>query len=286
MKLATIRTATGPAATGLMATGLMATAAVRVEGDQVVELGVADVGEVLRRPDWRTWAASADGPRRANDDLNFAPLITRPEKVFCVGMNYRAHVAEMGRELPSHPALFAKFNRSLIGANDEIVLPAESEMVDWEAELAVVIGRPPRRVSVAEAPDAIAGYTIVNDVSMRDWQNRTTQFLQGKTWEHSTPVGPYLVTSDESPGPSRQISCEVDGEVMQLADTVDLVFDPFTLVSYISTLITLEPGDLIATGTPSGVGAGRSPQRFLAHGNVVVTAIEGLGSCRNRCRKE
>src|SRR4029079_11443487 len=112
--------------------------------------------------------------------------------------NYRAHVAEMGREMPSHPALFAKFPRALIGANDDIVLPPESDMVDWEAELAIVIGRPTRRVSVAAAADAIAGYTIVNDVSMRDWQNRTTQFLQGKTWEHCTPVGPYLVTADES----------------------------------------------------------------------------------------
>jgi len=273
MKLATIRLGS-------------TTTAVRQEGDEVVELDATDVGEVLQRPDWRDWAAAADGARRSSQDLDFAPLITRPENVFCVGMNYRAHVAEMGRELPSHPALFAKFRRALIGANDDIVLPPESDMVDWEAELAIVIGRPTRRVSVAAAADAIAGYTIVNDVSMRDWQNRTTQFLQGKTWEHCTPVGPYLVTADESPGPSRQISCEVDGEVMQLADTADLVFDAFTLVSYISTLITLEPGDLIATGTPSGVGAGRSPQRFLAPGNVVVTSIEGLGQCRNLCRKE
>ncbi|MCU1346442.1 MAG: Ureidoglycolate lyase [Acidimicrobiia bacterium] len=273
MKLATIRTGS-------------TTVAVRVEATDVVELAVTDVGEVLRRSDWRQWAEAAEGPRRPNVDLDFAPLIPRPDKVFCVGMNYRAHVAEMGRELPSHPALFAKFRSALIGANDPIMLPPESQKVDWEAELAIVIGRPTRRVSVADAPDAIAGYTIVNDVSMRDWQNRTVQFLQGKTWERSTPVGPYLVTADEAPGPHRRISCEVDGEVMQDADTIDLVFDPFELVSYISTLITLEPGDLIATGTPSGVGAGRSPQRFLAPGNVVVTAIEGLGECRNVCLAE
>jgi acylpyruvate hydrolase len=260
------------------------TLAVRGDGDDVVELPAADVREVLDRDGWQDWAAAADGPRRPAGGLDFAPLIPSPDKIICVGLNYRSHIQETGRDVPTHPTLFAKFRSALIGANDDIALPAASGKVDWEAELAVIVGSRVRHVSLDDAPGAIAGYAILNDVSMRDWQNRTLQWLQGKTWEHSTPLGPWLVTADESPGPSREIACEVDGEQMQKADTADMVFDPATLVSYISTVLTLEPGDVIATGTPSGVGMGRG--RFLAEGNVVVTRIAGLGELRNVCRRE
>jgi len=260
------------------------TLAVRADGDEAVELPAADVREVLDREGWQDWAAAADGPRRRVAGLDFAPLIPSPDKILCVGLNYRSHIQETGREPPEHPTLFAKFRSALIGAHDDIVLPAASGAVDWEAELAVIIGTRARHVSLADAPGMIAGYAVLNDVSMRDWQNRTLQWLQGKTWEHSTPLGPWLVTADESPGPSREIACEVDGEQMQKADTADMVFDPATLVSYISTVLTLEPGDVIATGTPSGVGMGRG--RFLAEGNVVVTRIAGLGELRNVCRRE
>jgi acylpyruvate hydrolase len=260
------------------------TRAVRADGGEAVELPAADVREVLDREGWHDWAAAADGPRRPLADLDFASLIPSPDKILCVGLNYRSHIQETGREPPEHPTLFAKFRSALIGANDDIALPAASGAVDWEAELAVIVGTRGRHVSLADAPGIIAGYAVLNDVSMRDWQNRTLQWLQGKTWEHSTPLGPWLVTADESPGPSREIACEVDGEQMQKADTADMVFDPATLVSYISTVLTLEPGDVIATGTPSGVGAGRG--RFLAEGNVVVTRIAGLGEQRNVCRRE
>jgi acylpyruvate hydrolase len=267
------------------------TLAVRLDGDgdsggEAVELGDDDVGAVLRRPDWRAWAAAADGPRRPVAGLDFAPLVPRPDKVVCVGLNYRSHIAETGRQPPEHPTLFAKYRSALIGAHDDIVLPAVSEMVDWEAELAVVVGAPARHVSPAEAADRIAGYSVLNDVSARDFQYRTLQWLQGKTFEASTPVGPWLVTADESPGPARAVTCEVGGELMQEGDTSDLVFDPATLVSYISAVLTLEPGDIIATGTPGGVGAARNPPRFLADGEVVVTRIAGVGECRNRCRRE
>ena len=218
--------------------------------------------------------------------LDYAPVVPKPDKIICVGLNYRAHILEMGRELPEHPTLFAKFRRTLIGANDDIVLPAVSEQVDWEAELAVIVGAPARHVSVEQAAGCIAGYSVLNDVSVRDYQNRTLQWLQGKTFEATTPVGPWLVTADEAGGPSREITCEVDGEQMQKADTADLVFDPATLVSYISTIITLEPGDIIATGTPGGVGLARTPPRFLTDGSTVVTRIAGVGELRNRCRKE
>jgi acylpyruvate hydrolase len=163
-------------------------------------------------------------------------------------------------------------------------MPAESQKVDWEAELTVVVGKRGRRIPLERAAEHIAGYTIMNDVSVRDFQMRTSQWLQGKTWERSTPLGPWLVTSDESPGPSREITCEVDGEQKQKADTADLVFDPVALVAYASIVHTLEPGDVIATGTPGGVGMPSGT--FLSEGSVMVTRIAGLGECRNVCRRE
>ena len=263
--------------------------AVRVDGDTATLLDATDVGALLAEPDWRSTAAAASGPTLDVDGLDYAPLIPRPDKIICVGLNYRAHLAEMGREEPAYPTVFAKYRSSLIGAGDDIVLPAVSDQVDWEAELAVIIGAPIRHGDEAAAEAAIAGYAILNDVSARDWQNRTIQFLQGKTFESSTPLGPWLVTTDEPgavPGPDQRIACAVDDEVMQDANTGDLLFGAVMLVSYLSTVLTLLPGDVIATGTPGGVGAGRTPPRFLEDGEVVVTTIAGLGEQRNRCRRE
>jgi acylpyruvate hydrolase len=262
------------------------TLAVRIDGDEAVELDEADVGSVLRRDAWRDWAAGVAGPRRPVAGLDYAPLVPNPDKIICVGLNYRSHILEMGRELPEHPTLFAKYRGALIGSRDDVLLPAVSDSVDWEVELAAIIGARARHASVEEAGAAIAGYSVLNDVSARDFQMRTLQWLQGKTFEHSTPLGPHLVTADESPGPEREIVCEVNGELMQKSDTADLVFDPAALVSYISQILTLEPGDVIATGTPGGVGVARTPPRFLADGDVVVTRIAGVGECRNTCRKE
>ena len=264
MKLATIRTTTG-------------TAAVRVDDDGAVELGATDLGEFLARPDWRAAAESASGARHELAGLDYATLVPRPEKVFCVGLNYRTHILEMGRELPEYPTLFAKFARALVGAYDPVELPAGSEQVDWEAELGVVIGAEVRHATPEQAAAAIAGYTVVNDVTARDFQFRTVEWLQGKTFERSTPVGPWLVT-DAEPG---EISCTVDGEVVQQADTSDLVFSPADLVAYISQIITLVPGDLIATGTPGGVGHARKPARYLAEGTELGTRVEGIGELRN-----
>jgi acylpyruvate hydrolase len=262
------------------------TAAVRVEADQAVELPFGDVGQLLSEPDWRT-AAAADGPAHALDDLDYATLVPHPDKIVCVGLNYRNHILEMGRELPGHPTLFAKYSAALIGAYDDIVLPAESAAMDWEAELGVVVGKPIRRAGREEAAAAIAGFTVVNDITARDWQYRTQQWLQGKTFEATTPVGPWLTTSEDGTGSiSAPLSCEVDGEVVQSADTADLVFDSADLLAYISTIITLLPGDVIATGTPGGVGHARKPPRYLADGMMVVTSIGGLGECRNRCVTE
>jgi acylpyruvate hydrolase len=214
--------------------------------------------------------------------------VTRPDKIICVGLNYRSHILEMGRELPPFPTLFAKYRSALIGAYDELVLPAVSDMVDWEAELAVIVGTVVRNASAEEAGAAIAGFSVINDVTLRDWQNRTMQWLQGKTFQGTSPLGPVLVTSDDpaAAGGAFDVSCAVNGEEMQHASTSDLVFGPVDLVSYISTIVTLEPGDVIATGTPAGVGHARQPPRYLTDGAELVTTIAGIGQCRNRCRAE
>lgn len=276
MKLATIRSATG-------------TAAVRVDGDRLVETGYADVGALLAESGWRDRAASAAGAEHPLDGAVFAPLVPRPGKVVCVGLNYRNHILEMGRELPTHPTLFAKYPEALIGANDDIALAPESDAVDWEAELAVVLGATLRRATGEAAEAAIAGFAVLNDVTMRDWQYRTPMWDQGKTWEATTPFGPFLVTPDELPGgvrPELELQGLVNGEVVQRANTGDLVFDPVTLVEYVSTILTLNPGDVIASGTPGGVGHARKPARYLSDGDVLVTEISHLGRTENRATTE
>ena len=274
MRLATIRTEYG-------------TTAARLDGDVLVPLDAADVGEML--------ASGDEGPGRQREgaalvpvaEADFAPVVPRPGKVICVGLNYREHILETGRELPAYPTLFAKFADTLTGARDDLVLPSVSEKIDWEVELGVIIGRPVYRATAAEAAAAIAGYTVVNDVSMRDWQSRTLQWLQGKMFERTTPVGPYLVTAGEAgDAADLEVRCEVDGVVMQQSRTSDLLFGPADIVAYASQAITLKPGDLIATGTPGGVGNARKPPVYLRPGNVLRTVIEGLGECVNLCVAE
>jgi acylpyruvate hydrolase len=264
------------------------TRAVRADDDAAVDLGAAEVAEVLRWPDWRARCATADGRRYPVDGLSFAPVVTAPEKIICVGLNYRSHILEMGRDLPAHPTLFAKYSRALVGAHDNVVLPAASAQMDWEAELALIIGAEARNADAGQAAAAIAGYTVLNDVTARDWQYRTPQWLQGKTFEATTPIGPWLVTADDPvvAGPGLDLACEVDGEQVQKANTADLVFGPADLVAYLSAIITLAPGDVIATGTPGGVGHARTPARYLEDGAVLVTRVEGIGECRNVCARE
>jgi acylpyruvate hydrolase len=264
------------------------TTAVRIEGDQAVPLPFEDVRALLESgSDWQQLAADGGGPPLDVSTVDFAPVVPAPEKIVCVGLNYRAHAAEAKLDLPDYPILFAKYSRSLIGPGDDLVLPGNSDKVDWEAELGLVIGAAVRRADLRSAEAAIAGYTVVNDVSMRDWQRRTSQFLQGKTFERSTPAGPYLVTPDELEDPRRlHLTCTVDDDVMQDAFTDDLVFSPAEIVSYISQIITLVPGDLIATGTPGGVGGARRPQVFLAPGQTMRTKIDGVGELVNRCVAE
>lgn len=259
----------------------------RLEGEAYVLLPPADLGELLALPDWQG-AALASGPAVAVDEVRLAPVVPHPNKIICLGLNYASHIAEMGRATPVHPTLFAKYDGALIGARDDIVLPMVSDQVDWEAELGVVIGTAGRHVDLGGALALVAGYTVVNDVTVRDWQHRTREFLSGKTFEATTPVGPHLVTADELPAGAvgLDIRCEVDGETVQSSNTSDLLFDVAATIAYVSTIITLKPGDLIAMGTPGGVGAGRDPQVFLREGQVVTTALEGIGELRNTCRSE
>ncbi|MEU4228500.1 fumarylacetoacetate hydrolase family protein [Nonomuraea sp. NPDC026600] len=261
------------------------TTAARVDGEYAVEIGAPDVGALLAEPGWHERAAAADGPRHPLAGADLAPVVPHPGKIICVGLNYRTHILEMGRELPAYPTLFAKFADALIGPYDDIVLPAVSEAMDWEAELAVVIGTEVRHASPEQAQAAIAGYSVLNDVTARDYQYRTLQWLQGKTFESTTPFGPYLVTPDELDG-ALTMRCEIDGEVVQQADTADLVFSPAELIVYLSQILTLRPGDVIATGTPGGVGHARKPPRYLADGDKIVTRIAGLGELVNVARRD
>lgn len=261
-----------------------ATRCARVDGEVATLLPYASVDDLLARSaDWAQEAAGATGDEVRTGGIDYAPLVSRPEKILCAGLNYRAHVLETGRAIPENPTIFAKFWRSLIGPYDDLVLPLNSAAVDWEAELAIVIGTEVRHADEDEAKAAIAGFTVANDVSMRDWQVRTTEMLQGKTFEASTPVGPWLVTSDAADVADARISCSVDGVVMQESTTADMLFDPAFLVSYLSQVITLVPGDLILTGTPSGIGGARKPPVYLQPGQTLTTSVEGLGELVNVC---
>jgi acylpyruvate hydrolase len=272
VRLATIRTDDG-------------TRAVRVDDGAAVECGYSDVGTLLAQPDWRALAETGAGPTHDLAGLNYAPVIGNPGKIICVGLNYRSHITEMGRDLPTYPTLFAKFAEALLGASDDLVLPPESQAVDWEAELAIIIGTTVRRADEAAARTAIAGYAVVNDVSMRDWQFRTSEWLQGKTFEATTPLGPHLVTAEDV-APDAAIECLLDGEVVQASRISDLVFDPGYLVSYISTILTLRPGDVIATGTTGGVGHARQPPRYLRNGQTMTTRITGVGEIVTKIRRD
>jgi acylpyruvate hydrolase len=228
-------------------------------------------------------ARAADRFERYDERRLLRPVL-RPGAVVCVGLNYRTHILEMGRELPKEPTLFSKLPRALTDPYAEVPLPAVSERVDYEGELAAVIGVGGRDIPRERAWEHVAGLTVLNDVTVRDFQRRTIQWFAGKTFEATTPFGPAVVTLDELGDPAaRELQVTVNGEERQRAVLGDLVFDVPALVADLSRIVTLEPGDLIATGTPGGVG---EPQgRFLEDGDVVEVSIEGIGCVRNRFRR-
>jgi acylpyruvate hydrolase len=215
-------------------------------------------------------------------DVVLRAVVPQPGKIICMGLNYREHVAEGVYEVPDFPVLFSKFADTLIAAGEPIVVPPESDAVDYEAELAFVVGREIRRASGPDAMDAVAGYTIANDVTMRDYQYRTHQWLPGKNWARSTPLGPFLVTPHEVGDPHElDISLHLNGERMQSANTRQLIFDIPAIIGAISEFIPLSPGDVVLTGTPSGVGYRRDPKVLLRDGDRVVIDIERVGRLEN-----
>ena len=213
--------------------------------------------------------------------------IPRPPKIICVGLNYRDHAIESKMEIPKVPTIFAKFTTAVIGPGEAIVLPKNSAKPDYEAELAFVIGKGGRSIPKERWQEHVFGYTNLNDVSARDYQMATTQWMMGKTFDTFAPFGPAIVTADEVPDPhALDIQMIINGEVLQNSNTSQLIFRIPELIEYLSSVFTLEPGDIVSTGTPSGVGFSRTPPRWLRPGDDVVVKISGLGELRNPVRAE
>jgi 2-keto-4-pentenoate hydratase/2-oxohepta-3-ene-1,7-dioic acid hydratase in catechol pathway len=206
------------------------------------------------------------------------PPIQRPGKILCVGLNYRGHAIESKMELPKTPAVFTKFTNALIGSGSNIVIPKMTQQPDYEAEFAIVIGKHAVDVAAADWEEYVFGYTILNDVSARDVQLSTSQWSLGKSFNTFAPLGPAIVSKDEVPDPhSLDIKLSIGGEVLQHSNTRELIFKAPDLIAYLSSIVPLEPGDIISTGTPAGVGLGRTPQRWLRRGEVVTIEVEGIG---------
>lgn len=227
--------------------------------------------------------ASARGEGLALEEVPLLPPVPDPDKIVCIGLNYRSHAAEAGQEPPSAPTFFAKYRNALTAHGATVELPAASEKVDYEAEVAFVIGRRCKELPEDRALDCVAGYTLLNDLSARDYQFKTPQWMPGKTFDGAAPCGPALVTPEEA-GPHDQIEIELtlNGELMQKSSTADLVHSVPALVAYLSKLMTLEPGDVVSTGTPAGVGSLRDPKVWLKPGDEVIISSPQLGVLETR----
>lgn len=259
-----------------------------VREDGLVDLAERGLGQSLKQvlgrgalDEVRAVAATADADLSLAD-VALQPPVVNPGKVFCIGVNYRNHVVEMGRELPTHPWVFTRSADSFVGHGSSLVRPAVSEQFDYEGELALVIGRTAHRVDSASALDYVAGYCCLNDGSVRDFQRHSGQFTPGKNFWRSGAMGPWLVTADEIGDPAGlELETRLNGKVMQSAPTSDLIFDIPALIEYCSTFARLEPGDVIATGTPGGVGAARKPPVWLRGGDTIEVSISRIGTLAN-----
>jgi 2-keto-4-pentenoate hydratase/2-oxohepta-3-ene-1,7-dioic acid hydratase in catechol pathway len=220
--------------------------------------------------------------RHKLQDVKLRAPIPIPRKLICVGLNYRDHAAETGAQIPAVPTIFNKFATAVIGPGDNIVLPRVSKAPDYEAEFAFVIGRGGRHIAGDDWRNHVFGYTIVNDVSARDYQRATTQWLMGKSFDTFAPMGPWIVTADEIADPHNlDIQIEINGEILQDSNTRELIFKIPDLIAFLSSVFTLEPGDIVSTGTPAGVGFVRKPPRFLRPGDDVIVKIPAIGQLRN-----
>jgi 2-keto-4-pentenoate hydratase/2-oxohepta-3-ene-1,7-dioic acid hydratase in catechol pathway len=262
-----------------------------VDGDEIVDLSAAapelprkmlaflEAGHAALST---ASAAASGGPRIPLAEVKLEASIARPPKFLAVGLNYADHVAEAGIETPKHPTIFNKQSTCVTGPTDPIHLPRASHVLDYEGELGFVIGRRCRHVSRDDAQDVIAGYLVVNDVTVRDWQLRVPTWTMGKSFDTHGPIGPWIVTPDELPDPHQlRLRTWVNDEVRQDSNTKELIFDCWSLVEHLSTAFTLEPGDIVATGTPSGVGIVMKPPQLLTAGDVVRVEIEGIGTIEN-----
>ncbi|MDN5862470.1 MAG: fumarylacetoacetate hydrolase family protein [Salinisphaera sp.] len=262
-----------------------------VDGDRVFDITArlaqapADmIGLLTRLPEFRSELERlADGPDDGRlDNHRLTCPVPRPGKILALGLNYRDHIEEAGMDEPAHQTWFAKMPTAANGPYDPVHLPRVSDKLDYEAELAVVIGKLARHVPRADAADYIAGYCVGNDVSVRDWQLRTSQFVVGKSFDTHCPFGPWLVTGDELGDPQALgIRCTVNGELRQQSNTRAMVFTVFEMIEHLSQAMTLEPGDVLFTGTPAGVGAMRKPPAYLTAGDVLRTEIDGIGALEN-----
>lgn len=231
--------------------------------------------------------SSGDTINHDISDVRIKAPLTDPEKMIFIGLNYYDHAKESNMEVPKVPVLFPKYNNSIIGPDDKVIIPKEVTQCDYEVELAVVIGKTAKHVPIELAMDVVFGYTIINDVSSRDIQLGESQWTRGKAIDTFAPMGPCIVTSDEIPDPQQlKLSLKLNGEVMQESSTKELIFNVPYLISFLSKTITLSPGDIISTGTPSGVGMGQNPPVWLKDGDVTEAVVEGIGTLRNHYVKE
>jgi 2-keto-4-pentenoate hydratase/2-oxohepta-3-ene-1,7-dioic acid hydratase in catechol pathway len=259
--------------------------------DTVVDLSLMGCHSLLQLieggDEWVVKAAklltsSPEDSRHKLSDVKLLAPIPKPRKLICVGLNYRDHAAETNTPIPNVPTIFNKFATAVIGPGDSIVLPKVSKMPDFEAEFAFVIGKGGRHIKAEDWRQHMFGYTIVNDVTGRDYQRATSQWLMGKTFDTFAPMGPWIVTADEIPDPhALDIQLEINGEIMQNSNTRELIFKIPELVAFLSSVFTLEPGDIVSTGTPAGVGVARTPQRFLKPNEIVTVRIPAIGELTN-----
>lgn len=228
-------------------------------------------------------ALASQAPRLAADSIEYAPVLPHPGKIICLGLNYIDHAKESNRDKPTYPWFFLRCDTSLVAHGKEGIIPRVSDRFDWEAELAVVIGKKSRHLTDENALDAVFGYACFNDMSVRDYQRRTPQWTIGKNFDATGGFGPVVVTADELPKGARElrIQCRVNGEIMQDANTSDMIFDVTETLRLLTECLTLEPGDVIVMGTPSGVGQSRTPPLFMKPGDVCEIEIEGVGLLRN-----
>jgi len=278
MKLASFRTANRDSYGAVTEDGVM-------EVSKAFRQKFANLQAVIDAGASREIGDNLEGARLRAGELEFLPPVTQPDKILCVGVNYRPHIAEMGREVPEYPVVFVRFPGSLVGHETPILRPEISEQFDFEGELAVVIGKRARHVPREHALEYVGGYCCFMDGSVRDWQRHTMQFTPGKNFDKSGAIGPCIVTGDSIPDPSKlELITRVNGEVMQQGRVDELVFDIPALIEYCSTFAELLPGDIIATGTPGGVGAARTPPAWLRDGDVIEVDIAGIGVLRSPVR--